>query len=75
MLPRNVDTAFTHHRLSENGKEQVLQRLEMRSGFWLLLSEGTGRSCLDQVVALQANSAANPSWDVLPAQRWFQSPV
>lgn len=47
-------------------KEQELQRLETHSEFWLLLGRGAGRSCLDQVVALQANSAANPSWDALP---------
>lgn len=40
-------------------KEPVLQKLEMYSRFCLLLGERAGRSCLDQVVALQTNSAAN----------------
>lgn len=66
VLTRNVNTAFAHHRLSENGKGAGIAKAGNASGFWLLPGGGAGHSYLDQVVALQANSAANPSWDVLP---------
>lgn len=48
-------------------KEQVLQKLKMHSIFCLLLGERSGCSYLDQVVALQTNGAANPSWALLPS--------